>query len=302
MPTENRYVLISPAKDEARYIARTIESVLRQTLQPVRWIIVDDGSQDATAAIVASYAERHPFITLLKTEQATERAPGPGVVRAFMAGYEAARREVEADFVVKLDCDLELPPEYFAELVKRFQADARLGIASGVYLEQHGAAWKAVKMPEYHAAGAAKMMRTACFAEIGGFIPRRGWDTVDEIRANARGWRTRHFRELEFRHLRPEGSAVGFLRTHRESGAGHYLMGGGKVFFALKVLQRCVRGRPPVLGGLAMAYGYLSAWATRSELIVTRDEAESYRRLLNRRMSQSLSRLLPLARTAEKGQ
>jgi glycosyltransferase involved in cell wall biosynthesis len=53
-----RYVLITPCRDEAAYARRCIDSVLAQTLLPALWVIVGDGSSDATGAIVEEYAQK----------------------------------------------------------------------------------------------------------------------------------------------------------------------------------------------------------------------------------------------------
>src|ERR1700691_683823 len=129
------YVVISPATDEGRYIEKTIQSMIGQSLTPRKWIVVDDGSRDETPQIVARYAKQHSWITLFPLVRDGERKPGSAVINAFMAGYELIKND-GFDFVVKLDCDLEIPEKYFETLIGRFQADPKLGIASGIYLEE----------------------------------------------------------------------------------------------------------------------------------------------------------------------
>ena len=46
-----RYAVITPVRDEESHLARTAEALLAQTHRPSVWVIVDDGSTDATAAI-----------------------------------------------------------------------------------------------------------------------------------------------------------------------------------------------------------------------------------------------------------
>ena len=108
--------------------------------------------------------------------------------------------------------------------------------------------WHPSPGPLYHAFGASKMVRAKCFEEIGGFIPSRGWDTIDEIRAQMAGWRTCHVRELKLYHLKPEGSGMGFMRTHAMHGEISYLTGGGVLFFILKVWSRMLFAKPICLG------------------------------------------------------
>ncbi|HEY5813596.1 MAG TPA: glycosyltransferase family A protein, partial [Terrimicrobiaceae bacterium] len=185
-PADPGYIVISPVKNEERYIERTLQSMVAQTLRPTVWVIVDDGSNDRTAEIVQGYAEAYSFIRLLKLEGGTTRATGVAEVRAFNAGFELTRK-FPYDYVAKLDGDLSFDADYFQRLLAYFRERPDLGIASGIYYEMSGARWKPVSMPHYHAAGASKVVRRRCFEDIGGFVVQRGWDTVDEIRSMARG-------------------------------------------------------------------------------------------------------------------
>jgi len=274
-----RYAIISPAKDEEAFLARTIESVAGQTIQPVRWVIVDDGSRDRTAEIAARYSERYSWISVERIKRDPLRNPGPAVVAAFNAGLQKLAN-VDYDFLVKLDVDLVLPADYFQKLLSRFDKDKELGIASGVYVESWNGQWQAIQMPAYHAAGASKVMRRECFEAIGGYSPNIGWDSIDEIRARALGWNTRHFADLPFQHLRQEGRGTGMLRNSVKNGVAYYLMGGDFLFLLLKVPYRMVSTRPFVGGGLAILWGYLSCLFSGRKRLVTKTEARLYRKLL----------------------
>jgi biofilm PGA synthesis N-glycosyltransferase PgaC len=284
------YVVVSPVRDEAKHVEVTLRSVTGQTLRPSLWVIVDDGSQDETPEIVAAWAMEHPWIRTLRIERDTPRGPGSAVVRAFQAGFELVRIS-RFDFIVKLDCDMEFAPDYFERLLAKFHQDERLGIASGSYLEQQHGEWQPVWMPPYHACGASKVIRAKCWEEIGGFVPARGWDTVDEIRAQCRGWKTAHFPELKMRHHRREGEGIGQLRTNAMHGEVYYSTGGGFFFFLLKVLHRMFSGRPYLFGGLALFWGYLKPLLGGQARLVTAAEARHYRRLLNARIWSGFGRL-----------
>src|SRR5437660_12505341 len=68
-----RYCMITSVRDEEQFITGTIESVLCQTIRPLEWIIVDDGSMDSTRAIIDRYAERYTWILLLLREMSRFR-------------------------------------------------------------------------------------------------------------------------------------------------------------------------------------------------------------------------------------
>jgi glycosyltransferase involved in cell wall biosynthesis len=275
-------------RDEQEHIETTLRSMLAQTVRPKRWIIVDDGSADRTAEIVDQYAGEHPWISLVKLPRRAKRNVGSPVVQAFNAGLEHVRGE-KFEFIVKLDCDLRIAPKYFGQLLARFEQDPRLGIASGAYLELHNAVWERVPMPDYHAAGACKVLRARCFEEIGGFVVSRGWDTVDEIRAQTLGWRTQHFPDLTFDHLKPEGSSRGSLYTSRLHGEVYYLTGGSLSFFLFKVAHRLVAGKPPILAGLMLLAGYLKPLILGRARLVSRGEARLYSRTLQQRVRNTLA-------------
>ncbi|MBN1846507.1 MAG: glycosyltransferase family 2 protein, partial [Sedimentisphaerales bacterium] len=125
----NEYVLITPVHNEQDYIVGAIRSVVRQTIPPARWVIVDDRSTDRTGAIVREYAERHPFIEyypLRETEQISYYGRRTSVV---LAGYRHCRH-LPHDFLAVLDADIELPRDYYENLLHQFAVNPRLGIAS----------------------------------------------------------------------------------------------------------------------------------------------------------------------------
>ena len=283
MLNESRYIVISPVKDEEQHIERTILSMAQQSVLPLNWIIVDDGSTDRTRDIVRTYAAKHSWITLVQAEQEAVAPPESRIIRAFNIGYQTIK-DANHDFIAKVDCDLDLPHHYFEQLMLRFQQDRELGIASGVYLERTRGSWTTVKMPVYHAAGASKVIRAKCFRDIGGFVPAYGWDTIDEIRAQMMGWKTCHFDDLQVHHLKKEGSKSGYARTSQMQGEVYYLTGGGIVFFAGKCLHRLVCGAPLLWDGLALLSGFVRAKVSGRARLVAKSEAQFYRRLLNRRM------------------
>jgi poly-beta-1,6-N-acetyl-D-glucosamine synthase len=291
MPPLNNYILVSPVKNEGQYIDKTIQAVLKQSVKPSRWIIVDDGSSDPTYNIAETYARQLPWITIVRKQGDATRRPGSGIIQAFNVGFDLVRNE-DYDFIVKFDCDLDFGPDYFERLLSRFQEDPDLGIASGVYFENRNGKWTQIKMPAYHAAGQTKMVRAKCFSDIGGFVVSRGWDTVDEIRARTMGWNTRHFEDISFYHLKAEGSGIGFLRTNEMHGEIFYLTGGGQFFFLLKFLDRLFFGRPIFFGGMMMLWGYLKSLLTRRPRLVSDNEAKLYRQMLNVRMERGFSSIL----------
>ena len=138
MTTSTAYALISPCRNEADYMRETLDTVVAQSVTPALWVIVDDGSSDATPAILAAYAAEHAWIRIVTRKDRGHRAVGPGVIDAFYAGYDTIRPDDFA-FICKLDLDLRLPPRYFEILIQRMLAEPRMATCSGkAYIEEGG--------------------------------------------------------------------------------------------------------------------------------------------------------------------
>ena len=286
-PANRTYCLVSPVRDEAQFMRRTLDSVVNQTLPPTRWVIVDDGSTDDTPRILAEYAARHPFITIVQREKGHGRRVGGGVVEAFNAGL-ATIDQADYAYLGKLDMDLDLPLTYFAELIRLMEADARIGTVSGkAYFPgpaNRDASFTGELISEQIgddvSLGMTKFWRTACFRDIGGLVQGVLWDGIDCYKARMHGWKAFSIDrpDLRFLHLRPMGSSdKGIITGRQRWGRGHWFMGSSPVFVLATALNRA-RFRPRIVGGLAMLTGYLKAMTSGAARL---DDPE-FRRYLRR--------------------
>ena len=259
-----RILIISPSKDEANFIGRTIASMAAQTLKPARWIIVDDGSTDRTGAIADEAAAAYPWIQVLHRPPGTQRRVGPGVIEAFYAGLNQANL-ADYDFVCKLDADLEFPPHYFAELIRRFEANPRLGTASGKAYIPVGDQWVLERTSDDFSHGVAKLFRRECFEDIGGFVREVMWDGIDCHRCRMKGWQAVSYPdpELAIKHLRQMGSSFKSVYHGRlRWGRGQYFMGTHPLYI-LGISGYRMLERPWITGGLCILGGYLDSWIHR---------------------------------------
>ncbi len=276
---DRRYCVVSPCRDEARYMRRTLDSMLRQTVPPALWVIVDDGSRDATPDILAEYAQRHPFIRIVRRPDRGHRKLGGGVIDAFYAGYETIRRG-DFEFLCKLDLDLDLPPRYFEILLDRMAAEPRIGTCSGKpYFFPSGVPDADARFPltdtsglvsemigDENSVGMVKLYRTRCFQQIGGFTRELMWDGIDGHRCRQLGWVAVSWDdpELRFIHLRPMGTSHKNWWTGRQRhGFGQYFMGTSPVYMLASAAFRMTRP-PRVVGGAAMLYGYFKSMVKRN--------------------------------------
>jgi biofilm PGA synthesis N-glycosyltransferase PgaC len=257
----DRYVLITPCRDEARYARTTLQSVAAQTLLPALWVVVDDGSTDATPKILADFERRLPFLRIVRLADRGERKLGGGVIDAFYAGLKTIDLS-QYDYLCKLDLDLDLPKRYFETLVEKMETDPRLGTCSGKPWFFGGAAGGrriSEKCGSENSVGMSKFYRRECFEQIGGFVREVMWDGIDCHRCRMLGWKAASWDgpDLSFQHLRPMGTSHHSWWTGRvRHGRGQYFMGTSPVYMAASALFRTTRP-PVVLGGAAMLWGYV---------------------------------------------
>jgi biofilm PGA synthesis N-glycosyltransferase PgaC len=261
------YVLITPAYNESGFIAPTIESVLAQTIKPLRWMIVDDGSTDDTAAVVQRYVGQGGFIEYCRRERRAGESYYGSNVYAILQGYERLRG-LAFDYVAILDADITLCRDYYEEVFRRFDANPELGIATGTYLEKDGqGGMKEADIDRRHTPKALQVFRRSCYERIGGYLPCRygGEDTCAEIMARMHGWQTWSFPEVRTIHQRPVGTGDGrsILRARFRLGLTDYTVATHPVFMLAKCLRRCVKEKPRVISGAVRWTGFLYGYTAR---------------------------------------
>jgi poly-beta-1,6-N-acetyl-D-glucosamine synthase len=282
------YVLVTPARNEADFIELTIKSVVSQTLLPLKWVIVSDGSTDGMDEIVNRYTAEHPWIELVRMPERRERHFA-GKVNAFNAGY-ARVKNLPYDIIGNLDADVSFDPDYFDFLLSKFVDNDRLGVAGTPFKEgelQYDYRFTSVE----HVSGQVQVFRRKCFEDIGGYVPIKsgGIDLVAVITARMKGWQTRTFLEKTYLHHRKMSSA-----KHSASGIA---FDGGRTDYThgcnpLWELFRAVyqMTRPPiVLGGILTLAGFFWAMATGMEKAVP-DEFIRFRKVEQMRRLRDLFR------------
>ncbi len=280
----SRLLVISPVRNEAAHFERVARAMAAQTRPPDTWVVVDDGSTDGTAELVAQLAREIPFLVSARAPErqaqtqtrTRDRLAAAAAPRTFNAGLDAVGWG-EYTHISKLDGDMELPPHYYERLLAEFQRDPALGIAGGRYTELVHGEPRLKQIPlEYHVSGALKCYSIDCFRAIGGIRERLGWDTIDETYARMHGFGTRTVAEgIVAVHHRAWGSADGTLRGRARYGTTAYILR----FPAWWVLVRSLKmatSPPEGVSGLAFLYGYARAALTR----VAKVEDPDYRTFL----------------------
>jgi glycosyltransferase involved in cell wall biosynthesis len=249
------YVLITPARNEADYIELTLKSVVTQTARPAKWVIVSDGSTDATDDIVRKYAVDHPWIELLQMPERRERHFA-GKALAVSAGYKRMA-DVKYDVIGNLDADVSFDPDYFAFLMGRFADNPKLGVG-GTAFKEGDLTYNYEFVGVEHVSGMCQMFRRECFEAIEGYpaIKSGGIDLIAVLSARAKGWETRTFVEKSFVHHRTQGGALHTgLRGRLNMGRKDYLLGNHPLWEVFRSVYQ-MANKPYFIGGFLVLASY----------------------------------------------
>ena len=256
-----RYVIITPVRNEAEYLEENIVSVVSQTIRPAEWILVDDGSTDATGAIIDRWASRYAWIKALHRSDRGFRHAGTGVIEAFYDGYRALVVN-DWEYVIKLDGDLTFESDYFERCFDEFSKDAKLGIGGGVLYQSADDQITIETNQNFHVRGATKIYRRACWQALGGLLTSPGWDTVDELKAHFLGWRTCSFSSIRVLHRRPTGAVDGVWKNAVKHGLANYVAAYHPLFVFVKCLKRAFH-KPYLVESAGILVGFVSGYVKR---------------------------------------
>ncbi len=285
------YALVSPIKNEGRFIGRTIEAVMAQTIIPAKWVIVSDGSTDDSDRIVQQYSRRCSFIELIQTEN-RQRNFG-----AKVAAFNVGVRHLSLDrvaFLGNLDGDVTFGPTFFERLLSKFLKDASLGVAGGFVLEREGDHFRSrYGNVSDSVPGAALLFRMDCYKQIGGYSDMKwgGEDVLVQLMARQLGWGVQAFRDLKvFHYKKTDSGGMRSIRLRFIEGRRSWGLGYLPLYIAGKAAKRVLR-RPVLLGSLAMILGYIVAGLVRD----VRAPRSSVR-YLHREQRTTMGRLFALSR------
>lgn len=269
-------IIISPSRNEGEYIGKTIECMKSQKILPKQWIIVNDGSNDNTDAVVNKYIKELPFITYIVREDRGYRLPGSGVVDAFYSGFKHIKQEY--DVIAKLDADVEFQPNMIEIIIKHFKENPKIGITGPVQYEKinNKGDYKKIYSPKGYVAGPHKFYRKECFKDINGLIKRAGWDGVDIIKANMKGWETGEIDDLVLYHLKSTGTSKGegIKKASLKYGDVSYYMGGYFWYFLLRAFYRTIESRD-INVGYYMIRGFMKSMMNKTDR-----ESDEFRKFL----------------------
>jgi glycosyltransferase involved in cell wall biosynthesis len=280
------YAIVTPARNERENLARLARSVIAQTQRPRWWVIVDDGSDDGMEVVAAELAAEHPSIRVLHSGRDRDKVAEGRRQGRDLHAFRAGIRDLPApvDVFVKVDADTSFDDDYFERLLAKFDAQPDIGIGGGACSELEGGARARVKVAASHPRGASRAYRWELLDDVMALDATLGWDGVDEVMAELRGYRTQGFTDLGFRHHRRVGEREGRLRAGSALGRQAWYMGYRPSYLLLRAVYRAWGN----FASLAMIWGYAAAWVAGDPrcshpLVVHRvREGQRLRRVLRR--------------------
>jgi glycosyltransferase involved in cell wall biosynthesis len=284
------YVLVSACRNEAGYIEGLIDTIAAQTVPPVQWVIIDDGSTDDTYARAAARSRDLAWIQIIKMPGGRPRSFTSQVFAA-QHGYEQLKGS-QFDFIGFLDADIRVENNYYQRLLENFHADPTLGLAGGVVIDRYEHRTENTRegSEDYHVAGGVQFFRRLCFEQIGGYVPigGGGQDTIADIMSMMHGWRIHAFPSLQALHLRPDGFGNDHvLQRGMKWGRKFYLLGYHPLFYLGQCVRRLGR-RPILLGSACQLFGFLVACWKREERPVTVEFVRFLRKVQMQRLRATL--------------
>jgi len=290
------YVLITPARNEAAFIEKTIQSVIAQTVLPKRWIIVSDGSTDGTDEIVWKYRDGREWLELIRLPEREERHFA-AKVKAFNAGYERVK-DLSFEVIGNIDADISFGQDFLAYLLEQFETMPDLGVAGTHYVESDFHSYRNSYINVHHVNGQCQLFLRACFEDIGGYVPIKGGgiDWVAVTTARMKGWKTYSFGDRVFYHHRKMGTAgSNELMSRFNYGKKDYFLGGHPLWQLFRGAFQMTK-QPYLAGGLALLLGYFWCWATRFERPISQELMQFHRKEQLGRLKQLLVGRLHLGR------
>lgn len=280
-----KYSVVIPAYNEEQYILSTLNSLVGQTLLPIQVVVVNDSSTDNTAKLAKEFSRKYDFFQVINNQAEAKHLPGSKVINAFNTGLNEVQNNW--DFIVKLDADLILPPDYFQRIAETFQSDETIGMAGGMAYILKNDQWILESLTDDdHIRGAFKSYRKACFEQIGGLPAAMGWDTVDELLAKYHQWQVVVLPELKVKHLKPTGAVYNKAARYKQ-GEAFYRLGYGIWLTLIASIKLATKKRKLMLFA-DYINGFYRAKKTKIRPLVTDDQARFIRKYRWKRIKKKL--------------
>ena len=261
--------VIIPVFNEQDFIKKSVESLIDQTIKPTEVIYVNDNSTDNSKNIIKNLIAKCEWIRVIDHKSFQEHVPGSKVIEAFNFGLK--NLETQFDIICKFDGDIILPKNYIEKIIEIFNEKEKVGIAGGnLYVQKNGKWIYENIAAKTHVRGPIKAYRAECFNDINALKSSIGWDTVDVLIAQKKGWLIYTDKNLIVKHLKPTGQKYS-LHSKILQGESLYKMRFGFILSILSLLKSSLNNYSlsRLFFGLI---GYCVSFLKQKPFIVTDEE------------------------------
>ena len=273
------YILVTPAKNEEKELPKLVQSIARQTVKPMVWVIVDDGSTDDTPNIIREAQEKYDWIKSVRLDE-HPRDLGKRYAYVCNTGFDfaieycKAHGNIHYDYIGNIDADMVLETEFFEKLIKEFKKNPKLGIVSGSVYSNIRDELVLEEDREDLPMGSPRLWRKECFEETGGYPIGYSADSISNVLAKLKGWELKRFGEIKAIQARKTSSAEGLWNGYKTHGISAYFRNYHPLFALTKGLKYSFES--PYYIGIAYLYGYFSSVLRRMDKIDNEEVREYY--------------------------
>ena len=282
------YIAVTPAKDEEESLPGLIESFAKQSIKPELWVVVDDGSTDRTPEIIEAAVKKYEWIQTIRLKEGA-RDLGIHYSQVCITGFDFAieyckKHKVKYDYIALIDADIILGETYFEKLIKEFEKNPKLGIASGEVWNIVGDKIIRSKLRGDLPQGGARLWRRRCFEETDGYLVTYAPDGLSNAKAKLKGWDTRSFEEIKVISTRALAGAEGHWKEFKGFGIYGYYVGFNLLYAVFKGIGYSFE--KPYYIGLAFLQGYFGSLMLRKRRIDDKEIIHYYRHTRPREINQ----------------
>ena len=285
-----KYILITAAYNEEKYIRGTIESVINQKRPPEQWVIVNDGSTDETEKIIKEYLDDFKPLTLVKINNKEKKESNLGKVsRHVVACVKDALTHITVNdyqLIGILDSDITFGADYYDAIINKFSENNKLGLGGGFVYNVDGKK----KMPFYEnrelVSGAIQLFRKECWNEIKGLYPGGHHDYFAIISCKMYGWEVKSFPDPElevYHHKHASVPGRSQIKAKFHLGCMDYVCGELFFYSLIRALSMIIQ-KPLLIGSFVRIAGYLYSAILRTPQQVPQSVKKYIKKEQNRKI------------------
>ena len=167
--SETLVTLVTPTYNQAGYLRETLDSVLAQTHRALEYLVIDDGSSDATPTVMEGYAGRLQSLRQPNMGQAATLNKGWTMARGRYIGYLSSDDLLLPDAIARLAAVLDAKPDVVCVFPDCDLIDARSQVVRRAVCRPFDLETAVVQQECYIGAGA--LFRRDAFEAVGGWRP-----------------------------------------------------------------------------------------------------------------------------------